>query len=161
MSILKVDQLQSRFGTTITVPSDTALLAKGVVVGSQHWNDYTNVNTTSTSYVDAASFTYIKKFTNSSLYGFFDINTLREGSQEQSWCVEINGTIVSELRNKASSTTGWDTRNIAFNWAALNGSAAGSYTIKLRLKVVTYGYYNYSTSFGNGVSHFTIMEIAQ
>jgi hypothetical protein len=159
-SILKLDTLQTPSGTGI-ITSPNTIVSPGATVGVQHWVDYTNINTSSTTFIDLYTMTYTKKIANSALFGFFDINTLREGSQEQHWAVEINGTMVSELRHKSSSTSGWDTKNSAFNWSALSGSTAGVYTIKLRMKVVTFGYYNYQTAFGNGSSHFTIMEIAQ
>lgn len=160
MSILKVDSLSTRTGAGL-INSANTVAGPGNTVGIQHWVDSTNTNTSSTTYVDMYTMSYTKKIANSTLFGFFDINTLREGSQEQSWIVEINGTQVAEIRAKNASTTGWDTRNVGFNWSALSGQAAGAYTIKLRLKVVTIGYYNYPTSFGNGISHYTIMEIAQ
>lgn len=162
MSNLKVSSLAHRTGSgVINVAADNILAAPGTPVGVQHFVNSTNINTSSTSFVDVYTMTYTKKISNSTLYGFFDINTLREGSQEQNWIVEINGTTVAEWRNKNSSTVGWDSRNMAFNWSALSGSSPGVYTIKLRFRVVGNGYYNYATSFGNGISHYTIMEFAQ
>jgi hypothetical protein len=161
MSTLQVNSLEPRTGSTITIPSGVILNAPGSIVSTATFTDTTNVNTSSTSFIDCYTISYTKKITNSKVFGFFDICSLREASQQQSWAVEINGTIVAELKHKASSTTGWDQRNNALNWAALSGAAPGVYTIKLRLKVVTQGYYNYPTDFGNGHSHYTIMEIAQ
>ena len=161
MSKLRVNEISHKTGTGHVEMVGGQLIAPGITVGASHWTDYTNINTTSTAYIDIYTISYTKKLTESTLYGFFDINTLREGSQEQNWIVTVDGTLVSEMRHKNSATNGWDTRNVAINWTAVNGAAPGVYTIKLRLRVVGNGYYNYPTSFGNGASHYTIMEIAQ
>ena len=161
MSTLRVNEISARTGTGNVQMTGGQLIAPGITVGSVYLADSTNINTTSSTFVDAYTMSYTKKLANSALFGFFDINTLREGSQEQNWIITVNDVQVSEVRNKNSSTTGWDTRNMGFHWTAASGGAAGVYTIKLRFRVVGNGYYNYPTAYGNGVSHYIVMEIAQ
>jgi len=150
MSTLKVN----------TITNVAGQINVGKVVTIAKYTDYTNVNTTSGSYSVAYTFpSFAKKYdaATSSIFGFCSICTLQEGNEQQSWKIDRGGTLIVEMRHKNASLSGWTQNNSFLNFN--DGAPAGSVIYTLQFQCVTAGYYNYPTAYGNGVSHYTLMEV--
>lgn len=151
MSTLKVNTINNLAGQ----------INVGKVITIAKYTDYTNLNTTSSSYVTAYTFpNFTKKYdsTVSSIYGFCSISSLWEGSEQQEWQIMRSSTLLSEIRHKNSNTSGWGMHSFPINFEDTS-AAAGSISYFLRVRVVNYAYYNYPTAYGNCPSHYTLMEV--
>ena len=150
--------------STLKVNSITNLsnqINVGKVITIANYTDYTNVNTSSSSYITVYTFpNFAKKYNaaTSSIYGFCSICSLFEGSQGQNWGIFRSGTLMSEIRHRNASISGWGMHSFGMNFVDVT-APGGSISYTLQLKVSGQGYYNYPNYFGNGVSHYTLMEV--
>ena len=151
MSTIKVNNIQNLSGQ----------INAGKVITIAKYTDYTNVNSTSSSYTTAYTFpNFTKKYDSSvsSVYGFCSICSLFEGSEQQEWQIVRSSTVVVEIRHKNASISGWGMHNFPMPFKD-TAAPAGNISYSLQFRVVSYGWYNYPTNYGNGVSHYTLMEV--
>jgi len=121
------------------------------------YTDSHMINPTSTTFIDLYNFSIDKKDSSSKIIGSLSVASLFEGSEEQSWRVIRNGQTQVTINHKNVGITGWGMFNFPMFFEDTN-APKGINTYTLQLKVVTHGWYNYGTSFGNGTSQFQLME---
>lgn len=151
MSTIKVNNIQNLAGQ----------INAGKVITIAKYTDYTNVNTSSSSYVTAYTFpNFTKKYDSSvsSIYGFCSISSLFEGSEQQEWQIMRSSTLLAEIRHRNAAPGVWGMHSIPLNFVD-TAAPAGNISYFLQFRVVTWGWYNYPTSFGNCPSHYTLMEV--
>jgi hypothetical protein len=150
MSTLKVN----------TITNVAGQINVGKVVTIATYTDYNNVSTNSSTFITVYTFpNFAKKYdaATSSIYGFCSVCSLFEGSHGQNWGIFRSGTLMSEIRHRNAGISGWGMHSFPINF--VDGAPAGSTSYTLQLKASGYGYYNYQNYFGNGVSHYTLMEV--
>lgn len=134
----------------------------GKIVTTAYYTDSTNVNTQSSSFVTAYTFPSFKKkydASTSTVYGFCSISSLFEGSEEQYWRIMRSGLNdeLSSVLHKNASIPNWGMHNVPLYFT--DAAPAGPVVYRLEFQVVSWGYYNYPTNWGNGKSHYTLMEV--
>ena len=153
MSTLKVN----------TITNVAGQINVGKVVTHSFYTDATTISGGAAP-VTLFNMSFTKKYdaATSSVYGFFGINNLMEGSQAQKYRVIRSGNTVGESRHRNSFTRNWGTSVNVLNWQDTS-APAGSLTYTLQMaEYVSIFYYNYQTNLSgspSGISQYTIMEI--
>lgn len=143
-----------------TVTNLSSQINVGKVVTTAYYTDSTNLNTQSTTFVTAYTFpTFTKKYdaSTSTVYGFCSISTLFEGSEQQNWKIDRGGTSMAEILHRNASLSGWGMHNAPLHFT--DAAPAGALTYTLQVRVVSWAWYNYPTNWGNGRSHYILMEV--
>jgi hypothetical protein len=172
MSKLRVNELDSRTGSTIEIASGANLKSSGSVVQVKHTTYGTTSNTSSTSYVDLCNIVITPKFANSSFFllanfswsGKGVLNLFRNSTQLHShstdpyvmWGMNQGSAWNSNSLRALISVTDYDSptytlgNSITYHVKYRARSASGDNNAGI----------NEQTS-GSTISNFTVMEIAQ
>ena len=152
MSTLKVN----------TITNVAGQINVGKVITHSFYTDSTSISG-GTAPVTLFNMSFTKKYdaATSSVYGFWSISNLCEGTQAQRYRAIRSGSTIGEMRMRHAES-GWNMEQASFNWQDTS-APAGSLTYTLQMaEYVTVFYYNYQTNLSgspNGISHYTIMEI--
>lgn len=171
MSKLRVNELDSRTGSTIEIASGANLKSSGSVVQVKHTTYGTVSNTTSTSYVDLCNIVITPKFANSSFYLYANfswsgrgaLNLFRGSTQlhitdsdpyvmwgynQSNWNNNSMRTMVSVSAYDSPTYTLGNSITYHVKYRARTADAGNAAGINEKLS-------------GSTMSNFTVMEIAE
>ena len=171
MSKLRVNELDSRTGSTIEIASGAKLKSSGSVVQVKHATYGTVSNTTSTSYVDLCNIVITPKFANSSFYLYANfswsgrgaLNLFRDSTQlhitdsdpyimwgynQSAWNNNSMRTMVSVSAYDSPTYTLGNSITYHVKYRARTANAGNAAGINEKLS-------------GSTMSNFTVMEIAE